>query len=199
MEIWKIGLAAVAGYLLGSISVAIVACRRLYGADVREYGSGNAGATNVARVFGMKAGVLTFVGDLIKSAVALLLGTWLCGEAGRCAAACACLVGHCWPVFFGFRGGKGVTVSAAVALLLDPRLFLILVAVFFIAFFCPCTVSICSISAAIAYPLIMLLLHDTSRPMLITGIFVALLVIFLHRENIKRILHGTEPKFKAKK
>lgn len=199
MEIWKIGLAAVAGYLLGSISVAIVACRRLYGADVREYGSGNAGATNVARVFGMKAGVITFVGDLIKSAVALLLGTWLCGEAGRCAAACACLVGHCWPVFFGFRGGKGVTVSAAVALLLDPRLFLILVAVFFIAFYFSRTVSICSISAAIAYPLIMLLLHDTSRPMLITGIFVALLVIFLHRENIQRILHGTEPKFKAKK
>lgn len=199
MEIWKIGLAAVAGYLLGSISVAIVACRRLYGADVREYGSGNAGATNVARVFGMKASVITFVGDLIKSAVALLLGTWLCGEAGRCAAACACLVGHCWPVFFGFRGGKGVTVSAAVALLLDPRLFLILVAVFFIAFYFSRTVSICSISAAIAYPLIMLLLHDTSRPMLITGIFVALLVIFLHRENIKRILHGTEPKFKAKK
>lgn len=199
MEIWKIGLAAVAGYLLGSISVAIVTCRRLYGADVREYGSGNAGATNVARVFGMKAGVITFVGDLIKSAVALLLGTWLCGEAGRCAAACACLVGHCWPVFFGFRGGKGVTVSAAVALLLDPRLFLILVAVFFIAFYFSRTVSICSISAAIAYPLIMLLLHDTSRPMLITGIFVALLVIFLHRENIKRILHGTEPKFKAKK
>ena len=199
MEIWKIGLAAVAGYLLGSISVAIVACRRLYGADVSEYGSGNAGATNVARVFGMKASVITFVGDLIKSAVALLLGTWLCGEAGRCAAACACLVGHCWPVFFGFRGGKGVTVSAAVALLLDPRLFLILVAVFFIAFYFSRTVSICSISAAIAYPLIMLLLHDTSRPMLITGIFVALLVIFLHRENIKRILHGTEPKFKAKK
>ena len=199
MEIWKIGLAAVAGYLLGSISVAIVACRRLYGADVREYGSGNAGATNVARVFGMKAGVITFVGDLIKSAAALLLGTWFCGEVGRCAAACACLVGHCWPVFFGFRGGKGVTVSAAVALLLDPRLFLILVAVFFIAFYFSRTVSICSISAAIAYPLIMLLLHDTSRPMLITGIFVALLVIFLHRENIKRILHGTEPKFKAKK
>ena len=66
MEIWKIGLAAVAGYLLGSISVAIVACRRLYGTDVREHGSGNAGATNVARVFGMKAGVITFVGDLQK-------------------------------------------------------------------------------------------------------------------------------------
>lgn len=199
MEIWKIGLAAVAGYLLGSISVAIVTCRRLYGADVREYGSGNAGATNVARVFGMKAGAITFVGDLIKSAVALLLGTWLCGEAGRCAAACACLVGHCWPVFFGFRGGKGVTVSAAVALLLDPRLFLILVAVFFIAFYFSRTVSICSVSSAIAYPLIMLLLHDTSRPMLITGIFVALLVTFLHRGNIQRILKGTEPKFKAKK
>ena len=102
-------------------------------------------------------------------------------------------------MFFGFRGGKGVTVSAAVALLLDPRLFLILVAVFFIAFYFSRTVSICSISAAIAYPLIMLLLHDTSRPMLITGIFVALLVIFLHRGNIQRILKGTEPKFKAKK
>ena len=165
---------------------------------MRERGSGNAGATNVARVFGMKAGVLTFVGDLLKTAAALLLGERLLGETGMCIAACACLIGHCWPVFFGFRGGKGVTVSAAVALLLDPRLFLIVVAVFFAVFYFSRTVSVCSISAAIAYPLAMLLLGDTSLPMLLTGVFVALLVAFLHRGNIKRILNGTEPKFKAK-
>lgn len=198
MEIWKMCLTAAAGYLFGSISVAVLVCKRLYGADVRERGSGNAGATNVARVFGMKAGVLTFVGDLLKTAAALLLGERLLGETGMCIAACACLIGHCWPVFFGFRGGKGVTVSAAVALLLDPRLFLIVVAVFFAVFYFSRTVSVCSISAAIAYPLAMLLLGDTSLPMLLTGVFVALLVAFLHRGNIKRILNGTEPKFKAK-
>ena len=82
MEIWKICLTAAAGYLFGSISVAILVCRGLYGADVRERGSGNAGATNVARVFGMKAGVITFAGDLLKTAAALLLGAWLLGEPG---------------------------------------------------------------------------------------------------------------------
>ena len=83
MEIWRICLTAAAGYLLGSISVAILVCRGLYGADVRERGSGNAGATNVARVFGMNAGVITFAGDLLKTAAALLLGAWLLGEPDR--------------------------------------------------------------------------------------------------------------------
>ena len=199
MEIWKICLVAAAAYLLGSISVAVLACRRLYGADVRTRGSGNAGATNVARVFGMKAGILTFAGDFLKTAASMLIGAWLLGEAGKCIAACACLLGHCWPVFFGFRGGKGVTVSAAAALLLDVRLFLILVAVFFLVFYFARTVSVCSITAALVYPLAMLLLGDTSLPMLLTGVFVAVLVCFLHRGNIRRLLSGTEPTFKAKK
>ncbi len=198
MEIWKICLTAAAGYLLGSISVAVLACRKLYGADVRSAGSGNAGATNVARVFGMKAGVLTFAGDVLKTAAAVLLGGWLLGEAGQCIAAGTCIAGHCWPLFFGLKGGKGVTVSAAAALMLDIRLFLLLVAVFFSVFLISRTVSVCSIASAAAYPVLILLLGHRSLPMVLFGFFVTALVCFLHRGNIKRILSGTEPKFKAK-
>lgn len=123
MEIWKICLTAAAGYLFGSISVAILVCRGLYGADVRERGSGNAGATNVARVFGMKAGVITFAGDLLKTAAALLLGAWLLGEPGqmhcRLRMPCGALLA---PVFWvsgrqgrhGQRGGGTAFGSKAV-------------------------------------------------------------------------------------
>lgn len=106
MEIWKICLTAAAGYLLGSISVAILVCRGLYGADVRERGSGNAGATNVARVFGMNAGVITFAGDLLKTAAALLLGAWLLGEPGKCLPLAHALWGIAGPCFLGFGAAR---------------------------------------------------------------------------------------------
>ena len=199
VDIWKICATVIAGYLLGSVSVAVLLCRRFYGADVRTLGSGNAGATNVARVFGMKAGVLTFAGDALKTGAAMLAGWLLLGTLGKCIGACACIVGHSWPVFFGFRGGKGVTVSAAAALLLDIRLFLTIVAVFFIVFYFSRTVSLCSMSAAVAYPIAMVLLGHRELPMVLTGIFVTVMVCFLHRGNIKRLLNGTEGKFQPKK
>lgn len=199
MEAWKLLTAVAAAYLFGSVSVAVLFTKKQYKQDVRGLGSGNAGATNVARVFGMKAGIVTFAGDLLKTAAAVLLGSLLFGETGKCAAAAACIIGHCYPVFFGFRGGKGVTVSAAAALFIDVRLFLFLVAVFFLVFLAARTVSVCSVSCAAAYPIGMLLCgHRGTAPMLL-ACFIAVFVIFLHRENIKRLLKGTEPKFKAKK
>jgi len=198
MSVLKFCLAVIAAYLLGSISVAVLLTKKQYKQDVRGCGSGNAGATNVARVFGMKAGVITFIGDLLKTAAAVTVGGLLLGETGKCAAAAACLIGHCYPVFFGFRGGKGVTVSAAVALVLDVRFFLFLVAVFFLVSLAARTLSVSSVSCAIAYPVGMLLFgHTALAPMLLSA-FVTVFVIFLHRANIKRILSGTEPKFKAK-
>lgn len=199
MDAIKLLAAAAAAYLLGSVSVAVLFTRKQYKQDVRTLGSGNAGATNVARVFGMKAGFITFAGDLLKTAAAMLLGGLLFGETGKCAAAAACIIGHSYPVFFGFRGGKGVTVSAAAALILDVRLFLFLVAVFFLVFFALRTVSVCSVSCAAAYPVGMFLFgHRGIAPMLL-AFFIAAFVIFLHRENIRRLLKGTEPRFKAKK
>ena len=199
MEILKLCIAVIAAYLLGSVSVAVILTRKQFRQDVREYGSGNAGATNVARVFGMKAGVLTFLGDLLKTALAVTLGGLLLGETGKCAAAAACLLGHCYPVFFGFKGGKGVTVGAAVALMIDVRLFLFLVAVFFLAFLIRKTVSVSSVCCALSYPVGMLLFGHRSLAPVLLSVFVMCIVVFLHRSNIKRIISGTEPRFKAKK
>ena len=190
--------AILGGYLLGSVSVAVLLTREKYGGDVREKGSGNAGATNVARVFGFGAGLLTLGGDAVKTALAMLLGKLLCGDLGAAAAAAGCLVGHCWPLYFGFRGGKAVTVSGAISLFLNWRLTVILFVVFALVFALSKRVSLCSISAAVAYPLAMLALGSFAWFQLALGCFVSVIVLFMHRTNIQRLLKGTEPKFHAK-
>lgn len=188
----------VIGYLFGSFSVSVLISKFVLRDDVREHGSGNAGATNVARVFGMKAGLLTLAGDMLKTAAAGLLGLWLAGRTGLVVGCAGCLIGHCWPVFFRFRGGKGVAVAGAIALLLDWRLFLILAAVFFLVFALSKRVSLCSISAAVCYPIAYALLHRGMSPALWLCLLVCVLVIFMHRDNIRRLLRGEEPKFVPK-
>ena len=192
---WKLILALLAGYLLGSVSVAILLTRRLPKGDVRKQGSGNAGATNVARVYGIWVGLATLVGDGVKTALAMFLGSLLAGGPGIVVAAFGCLMCHCFPLYFGFKGGKAVSVSAAIALFLDWRLLLILVAVFFLTFLLSKRVSVCSMTAAVAYPLGMLILGGFPWYTLALGCFITLFVIFMHRENLKRLLKGTEPRF----
>ena len=149
MTILKYILAAVAGYLLGSLSFSLLLTRLRYGKDIRECGSGNAGATNAARVFGLGAGLWTLAGDMAKTAAAGLLGRLLGGELGLSLALAACLLGHCFPVYHGFRGGKGVSVSGCIALMLDWRMFLIILAVFALAAVLSGRVSLGSVTAAL--------------------------------------------------
>ncbi len=186
---------ALAGYLLGSVSVAVLLTRRL-GKDVREQGSGNAGATNVARVYGMKTGLLTLLGDMAKTALSALLGWLLAGPDGLAVACTACLLGHCFPLYFKFRGGKGVSVGACIALFLDWRMFLALAALFFLVFLLSRRVSLCSVCAALSYPGLYYLFDPalSLRFWLCCGI--GLLVIFLHRGNILRLLKGEEAVFR---
>lgn len=191
--------AFIAAYLLGSVSIGILLGKRKYKTDVRLKGSGNAGATNVARVFGLNAGLITFLGDAVKTFIALYIGSLLAGDMGVVVSGIGCLIGHCWPVFFGFKGGKGVTVSAATSLWLDWRIFLILVATFFLVYLICKIVSLCSIVAAVMYPLAMLVLGGYNPVFFILSVFVTLYVCFMHRSNIKRLLNGTESKFKPKK
>ena len=192
---WKLIPALLVGYLLGSVSVAVLITKRLPKGDVRKQGSGNAGATNVARVYGIGVGLLTLVGDGVKTALAMFLGSLLAGGPGMIIAAFGCLMGHCFPLYFGFKGGKAVSVSAAIGLFLDWRFFLILVAVFFLTFLVTKRVSVCSMAAAVAYPLGMLALGCFPWYTLVLGCFITVFVIFMHRENLKRLLKGTEPKF----
>lgn len=140
-------------YLLGSFCASIPLSKRVYGGDVREKGSGNAGATNMARVYGMKAGIATFMLDAVKTAAAMLIGAAIGGEAGKALAGAACIVGHCWPVYFSFRGGKGVSVGAALGLMTGLPVFAAIIAVFFAVSLSTHKVSLGSICAAAALPI----------------------------------------------
>lgn len=189
---------AVIAYLLGSISFSIMLTTFKYHSDVRTQGSGNAGATNVARVFGMKAGLFTLLGDMAKTAAAMGIGAALGGDIGLTVAGIACIIGHCFPIYYHFRGGKGVSVGAMIGLMIDWRVLLLIVGAFAIAVALTRIVSIASMTAAVALPLSALLVH-ASVPKLILAIFTGVLVIFMHRGNIVRLIHHQEGKFKPKK
>lgn len=192
-------VSAVIGYLLGSISSAVLLSRFLYKADVRTQGSGNAGATNAARVYGMGMGLATLLCDGLKTAASMYLGLWLGGELGFALAGAACLIGHCWPIFFHFRGGKGVSVGAILSLLIDWRVFLGLLIVFFAVFALKRTVSLCSVSVAILLPVLaigfQLLTHDVGWPRCILALFTGILVVWQHRSNLQRLARGEEAQF----
>ena len=190
----KLLLCAIAGYLLGSISVSILVTKYIFHADLRQQGSGNAGATNAARVYGLGAGVLTFAGDFAKSILAMLLGRGLGGVTGLAVGGAACLLGHCFPVYYRFRGGKAVSAGAAAALVIDWRIFVLAVAVFALAALLSKTASVSSMSAA-GMVAVGTFLFAPSTAQLLLGLFTCALVLFMHRSNIRRLIAGTEPKF----
>lgn len=193
---WKVALSLLLGYLLGSVMAGIILTKRYFGGDVRSQGSGNAGATNVARVYGWKAGLLTLLGDALKTAAAMLLGRLLAGMAGETAAAFGCLLGHCFPLFFHFKGGKAVSVSAAIGFIFSRKLFLMLLVVFFLMFLLTRRVSVCSMSAAVVFPLGMLRIGGFPWYAVLLGCFITAFVIYMHRANLKRLRNGTEPEFR---
>ena len=197
MEFLKYAFIIIGGYLLGSVSFSII-FSRLRGRDVREQGSGNAGATNMARTFGLGMGFLTLAGDFLKAAVVTALGYALAGDWGLMAGGAACITGHCFPVFYRFRGGKGISVGAAIGLAIDWRVFVGIVVVFLIAAFLSKKASFGSVCAAVAI-VALSILFSVPLPRLILAIYAAALAVFQHRTNIGRIVEGTEPDFKAAK
>ena len=198
MEILKYIAVGIAGYLLGSVSISILMSKKAMGGDVREKGSGNAGATNMARVYGWSAGFLTLGGDMLKAAIAMLIGLLLLGYLGIAIGGIAAMIGHCFPVFYGFKGGKGVSVLAAVACFMDWRVVVIGLAIFIIVALLTKKVSPGSLAAAVSVPVISWLV-GVSTPKLVLAIFAGIMVIIQHRANIKRLINGTESNFKAAK
>ena len=196
MDVLKYAIVIVAGYLLGSLSASVLLSKLGWGRDVRKHGSGNAGATNMARVFGLGAGFATLAGDMLKAAAAMYLGMKLLGDAGIAAGGIACVLGHCFPVFHEFRGGKGISVGAMIGLAIDWRVFVGIVAVFLIVAFLTKKVSAGSLAACVAITVLALVFH-VSTPKLILAIAVMCIAIFQHRSNIKRLAEGTEADFKA--
>lgn len=207
-------LAGAAGYLIGSVSFAILVTRAFAKTDVRSHGSGNAGATNVMRVAGPKASILTFFLDFGKCALSVAIGYailfYIGGAApqlakiGMYAAGYCCLIGHMYPLYFGFRGGKGVASSAGMMLLLDWRVFLLELLIFGLVFLFRRTISLSSIVAAAAYPFFTFAItffvdfQNGALPVVsvvLATLFAALLgitVIVKHKENIRRLLRGEE-------
>lgn len=185
---------AAISYLLGSLSFAIIICKLTLGQDIRTYGSGNAGLTNSYRTMGARKTLLVLVGDIGKAAIALAIGGMLEGTMGKLIAGIFVIVGHVFPVYFGFRGGKGVLVGATMLLFLDWRIFLVAFALFVVAVAITKWVSLGSIIGAISFPISMwCFYHDTKTT--IVAACMSLAVIFMHRSNIVRIVKGTENKF----
>lgn len=189
---------ALAAYLLGSISSSVVLSKLVFRADVRAKGSGNAGATNVARNFGMWAGITTLLCDMLKTALAMGIGVWLGGETGKAVAGIACLLGHSFPVFFGFKGGKGISVGAVVAMFVGWQHFAFVLGLFILGMLLTRIVSVGSIMAAAGLP-VAVRLFGGSRQDAVLSLLGAVLVIWLHRENLGRLFRGEEKKFQPKK
>ena len=196
MVILKAAAILVAGYLLGSLSASILLSRTAWGGDVRGKGSGNAGATNMARVYGLGAGFLTLACDMGKAILATWLGSLLLGDVGLAIGGIACMLGHCFPVFHEFKGGKGISAGAALGLMIDWRVFVAILLVFLIVAFLSRKVSLGSIAAAVAIT-VFSLIFGVSTPKLVLAVVGMCLAIFQHRSNIRRLLNGTEPDFKA--
>lgn len=192
----KCAVSAGTGYLLGSINSGVVLSKLAFLDDVRGHGSGNAGATNMARVFGIGAGILTLGCDMGKAIASMLVGRKLDGDAGLAAAGAACIAGHCWPAYYHFKGGKGAAVGAATALMIGPLPFASAAAAFFAGALATKKISVGSVSGAIALP-IACRIFKVSGPKQALGCFAASVVLWEHRPNIKRLIEHTEPDFKA--
>lgn len=185
---------AASAYLLGSLSFAIIICKLTLGKDIRSYGSGNAGLTNAYRTMGTGKTLLVLFGDIAKAAAALAIGGVLAGMMGKLVAGIFVILGHVFPVYFGFRGGKGVLVGATMLVFLDWRIFLVALVLFVIAVALTRWVSLGSILGAISFPITMQIFYGDARLSVVAALMAAA-VVFMHRSNIKRILSGTENRF----
>lgn len=191
-------LVMAAAYVLGSIPFGLLVGKWWANIDVRQYGSGNIGMTNVLRTAGYVPAFLTLIGDLGKGALAVLIAQWLLGDpVFSLLAGTFAMVGHNWPLFLGFRGGKGVATIAGVLLVFRPLAALILFAIWLGVLLTFRYISLASITVAILLPLILFLTGATGFELLL-GILVGAITVYRHRSNIERLRKGTEFRFGEK-
>jgi len=213
-----IGVCAI-GYLLGSVNTAILVSKLVYHEDIRNHGSGNAGMTNMMRTYGKGPAAITFIGDLLKTLIAMTIGTLAVGINGAHFAGLFAVLGHIAPIYHKFKGGKGVTAGGMFILYLDPWAFLAILAIFILVVWGIKYLSLGSIIVAFIFPYLMFTLNGaraaafmddnpglevnpylTDRPLhLLIMLIISFVVIFMHRANIKRLASGTESKFSFKK
>lgn len=205
---------AVIAYLIGSINFSIILSKRMAGFDIREKGSGNAGTTNMLRSVGKKAAVITLICDILKGVVSILIAV-LVGKIIKNLdnallvqlAGIFVIIGHTFPVFFKFKGGKGIATALGVLLIINWQIGLICLIFALVLMALTKMVSVGSIAAAILFPILVAFIDqnyivptsNSNWSYLVFSIIVSLLVIFNHRANVQRILNGTENRLSFKK
>lgn len=188
------------GYLLGCFQTAFIVGKFNKNIDIRQYGSGNSGTTNAIRVLGWKLGAVTFFGDIAKAVIAVVIA-WLLFDdplAGFYAGFGA-IIGHNWPVFLKFKGGKGIASTIGVLLAVDFRIGLILMAILALTILLTKYVSLGSILMVVAIPILMLIFHRESWEFIFLGLLLMTSALYRHKANIKRLLSRTENKLGHKK
>lgn len=196
-------LLIVLAYLIGSIPTSVWVSKGLFGIDIRDYGSGNAGATNTFRVLGSKWGTFVMVADMLKGVIAtslyLLIPLYLNDEWQRTnfmiGLGLSAIIGHIFPIWAEFKGGKGIATLFGMVVAIQPIVALCCVGVFLIVLFLTRFVSLSSILASISFAVFILFIFNEREPLYrVFAVTVALLVIFTHQKNINRIIKGTESK-----
>ena len=202
---------AIIAYAIGSINFSVILSKKMAGFDVREKGSGNAGSTNMLRAVGKKAAILTLVCDILKGVVSILIA-FLVGKIVKDVdralliqiAGILVVIGHTFPIFFGFKGGKGVATSFGVLLMVNWKIGFICLTFALVIIIASKMVSMGSIGAAILFPVLTIFINEhyivsaSGLKYFIFSLILAVFVIFNHRENVKRILNGTENKLSFK-
>lgn len=195
-------ISAVLSYLLGSVNTSIFVSGIFGEGDIRKKGSGNAGATNTLRVLGAKAALLVVLGDALKGVLAVLLSSFITkkflgitdGGYSIYIASVMVVIGHVYPLYFGFKGGKGIMTAIAVVFVLDYHIALILVAIFVCLIICFNYVSLASCICAFFYPVLVICIHNGNTAFFVSAVIVAVIAIYKHHTNISRLLNGTESK-----
>ena len=200
--VWKIILSAVLGYLLGCIPTGVLVAR-IYGVrDIRTLGSGNSGTTNVLRNLGWLPSVLTLVGDCMKGYAACLIGRQLGGDAGMLAGGLCAILGHDFPVFMGFKGGKGIATSLGMIIAINPWIALALLVVQIVAVALTRYMSVASLITTVAFPVLTAILfrgRENYGLFLGAACVASALSLFGHRSNIQRLIRGEENRLDFKK
>ncbi|MBM7560732.1 glycerol-3-phosphate 1-O-acyltransferase PlsY [Fusibacter tunisiensis] len=186
------------GYLIGSVPFSYLIPKILGRIDIRQHGSGNTGTTNVVRTLGLKVGVLAFAGDFLKGLIPALIGNQLYGVTGGLIAGGFAVLGHCYSVWLGFNGGKGIATSAGVIAIVFPLIFPIILVFQFLVILTTRYMSLASIGSAIILPILTFFMYP-AYVQIVFSFLLAIFVIYRHRSNLSRLISGTETKILNKK
>ncbi|MGE5629981.1 MAG: glycerol-3-phosphate 1-O-acyltransferase PlsY [Caulobacteraceae bacterium] len=189
----KLVFVSAISYLLGNFATSYIVTRAFAKIDIREYGSGNAGSTNVLRVLGAKPAAIAFIGDVLKGVAAVLIGRYIAGSYGEILAGIFVVIGHDWPIVLNYKGGKGVATTIGVMIPINPLMVVGIVMAGVIVIVATRYVSLASVCGMLVFPATMIALRKPAE-YIIFSLVLSAMAIYKHRSNIKRLISGTESK-----